>query len=280
MQHPCVIFIVCLLFATRPVALRRFARSVPVLRHHGGPIVCDKDNYYSRTTRSCEPCLELCQPERGTQRECDLRCKGFSIPTVIVPTLYKEETTTQEKAALRQTFAVATTKQQDETHGSEESLPVETAVGFTIWQIAEVVAFGCIVAALAVMGYCNFQLRTQIKKLWMVQNPNFSPGPATFPPQQPPRVHVAGAPSPGVTTLSPVVNVNVGQQPRASPAQLPRERLSLPTMDTDGWRTAPSNVVPIHTTDTKPHVYSPQNDLVEEDRVADRQRARLETEIY
>ncbi|CAH1246361.1 Hypp7711 [Branchiostoma lanceolatum] len=233
MQHPSLFLsIVCLLFAfaARPVALRRLARSV--LRHRG-LLICSDGTYFSKATRSCEPCSELCQPQRGTQRECELRCKD---------------------------------------------------VGFTIWQIAEVTAFGVIVAALAVLGYCNFQKGKQIQKLWMMQNPDFSPGPATLPQQQPPSVHVAVSTPLGVPTAMPPV-VSVGQQAQAAPGQppyawpLPQERPSLPVMDTAGERTAPSNTVPIYATDTKPHVHNVQNDLVEEDHAADRQMTRQETEI-
>ncbi|XP_066304817.1 uncharacterized protein [Branchiostoma lanceolatum] len=270
MQHPSLFLsIVCLLFAlaARPVALRRLARSV--LRHRG-PLICREGTYASEPTRSCEPCGELCQPQRGTQRECELRCKGFSIPTVIAP-LHEKETATQETAALRPTSVVAPIQKM----GSED---VQAKTGLTIWQIAEVLAipFGCIMAGLAVLGYCHFQLRRQVQK-----QSSYSPGPASLSQQQPPSVHVAVSTPQGFATPPSVVSV--GQQPRAAPEQpplqLPQESPSLPIMVTAGERTAPSNTVHIYATDTKPHVHNVQNDLVEEDHVAGRQRTRQETEI-
>ncbi|XP_066304818.1 uncharacterized protein [Branchiostoma lanceolatum] len=240
-------------------------------RHRPGspPLECGLDEYYNSATHHCEGCKDLCQPHRGTLGECKRLCSAYEFPTAVVISLPDGE---QNKPSTSPgTTTVSVTEPQDlhrhNPDNDEESIfwRYGTA-GFTI-------AHFCVTLTL-VLG-C-LQQRREIRKLWRLQNPHQHQVQIQPPGMQPP-CGLPNNPPPYVPPMtcacaSPSANMTAQQQANEAEPLLTWARQD----GSNDVPTAPSNRVPIYTTDTKPHT-SDQADLLRQDQSAT--RTPFETEI-
>ncbi|KAI8521123.1 hypothetical protein Bbelb_008770 [Branchiostoma belcheri] len=261
--------VVCLLCVIPAV----LSRSV---RHR---LECRSDEYYSRATHHCEACKDLCHPQRDTLGQCRELCPAYQLPpTAVVLSLHgddENEPTTSPGTTIHPVTPTQELNRHHEEDKQEESI---------FWRYGTVAGVSVNLCITVILAFVVHQQQREIRKLWRLQS--LSPlqhqvhiQPPRGLPNNPPQLQVVPVPPLGRTAPVFPGSMDTQRQPREEEPLL--AQAMQPTLhQRDGSTdvpTAPSNRVPIYTTDTKPHTTSDHTDLLRQDQSAT--RTPFETEI-